>query len=232
MAKKLPVDFEKKVKHPPGVDGKGYPYQLSAKDLMLNFNALLKLLPDGKTGDMLYHDGTEWVLLDNPGLPGTGDTNQLTHDGTSPVWATESATGGSGDHPFKITAETGTYTISSGSITDGTNGDAIDLAGIIETSHAASSGYVVISASVDSSLVVTSWGVAIEVIGDTDEVLMTTSPPIEQESIRLVIGKLAVSGDTITVSQALFTSVRITYGLINGVAVKVFEAAPTHAGDL
>ena len=104
MAKKLPVDFEKKVKQPPGVDGRGYPYQLSAKDLMLNFNALLKLLPDGKTGDMLYHDGTEWVLLDNPGLPGTGDTNQLTHDGTSPVWATESATPGESDHPWKVTA--------------------------------------------------------------------------------------------------------------------------------
>lgn len=40
MADKLPVDFEKKVKQPPPVDGKGYPYQLSAKDLMANFNYL------------------------------------------------------------------------------------------------------------------------------------------------------------------------------------------------
>lgn len=37
---KLPVDFEGKVKTPPPPNGAGYPYQISAKDLMANFDAL------------------------------------------------------------------------------------------------------------------------------------------------------------------------------------------------
>jgi hypothetical protein len=34
---KFPVDFEKKAKEPPPADGRGYPYRISAKDLMTNF---------------------------------------------------------------------------------------------------------------------------------------------------------------------------------------------------
>ena len=33
----LPIDFEAKVKAPPGASGGGYPVQLSAADLMKNF---------------------------------------------------------------------------------------------------------------------------------------------------------------------------------------------------
>lgn len=34
---KFPIDFEKKVKEPPQIDGRSYPYQISAKHLMDNF---------------------------------------------------------------------------------------------------------------------------------------------------------------------------------------------------
>jgi len=72
MAKKLPVDFEKKVKQPPPVDGKGYPYQLSAKDLMRNFTYLLGLIPDGSTSnDLLRWNGSEWEILTAPAATGT-----------------------------------------------------------------------------------------------------------------------------------------------------------------
>lgn len=37
---RLPVDFEAKVKAPPPANGNGYPYQISAKDLMDNFRYL------------------------------------------------------------------------------------------------------------------------------------------------------------------------------------------------
>ena len=37
MSGQLPVDFEEKVKLPPAGGGAGYPFQLSAKDLMKNF---------------------------------------------------------------------------------------------------------------------------------------------------------------------------------------------------
>lgn len=81
--KKLPVDFEKKVKQPPSADGTGYPYRISASDLMENFRFLLELMPDGEVGDMLYWDGNAWVLL---AAPSGGITHVLSHNGTRPEW--------------------------------------------------------------------------------------------------------------------------------------------------
>lgn len=37
MAADLPIDFEQKVKASPPANGRGYPYQISAKDLMKDF---------------------------------------------------------------------------------------------------------------------------------------------------------------------------------------------------
>lgn len=65
---RLPVDFEERVRRPPVVGGAGYPYLISAKDLMDNFKALaaggggatqeLLVVDNGvfKTGDF-YIDG-------------------------------------------------------------------------------------------------------------------------------------------------------------------------------
>ena len=68
MAGKLPHDFEQKVRMPPAIGGKGYPYQLSAKDLMDNFRHVNDEesaggdgLPDGVSGDILIHNGTDWI---------------------------------------------------------------------------------------------------------------------------------------------------------------------------
>ncbi len=83
-AGKLPVDFELKVKLPPPVGGAGYPYQISARDLMANFKYLLALIgsiPDGETiNDMLYWDGSAWLVL--PGPSGTGTHVLGSVDGT------------------------------------------------------------------------------------------------------------------------------------------------------
>jgi len=71
MAIKLPVDFEEKVKNAPPPDGRGYPYQLSAKDLMKNFNALAGQIPDGTAmGDILYWTGVKWDI--HPAASGDG----------------------------------------------------------------------------------------------------------------------------------------------------------------
>jgi len=40
----------------------------------------------GSYGDMIYHDGTEWVLLENPTAPGEGNEWVLHHDGTAPSY--------------------------------------------------------------------------------------------------------------------------------------------------
>lgn len=53
MKEKLPVDFEQKVKAAPPVNGRGYPYQLSASDLMRNFKFLrdlIKVIEAGGSG--------------------------------------------------------------------------------------------------------------------------------------------------------------------------------------
>jgi len=47
----LPVNFEEKVRLPAAVGGAGYPYRISAGDLMKNFNYLdQKELPDPPSG--------------------------------------------------------------------------------------------------------------------------------------------------------------------------------------
>jgi len=83
----LPVDFENKVKQAPVVGIKGYPYQISARDLMLNFNYLDQWPQSPGTGDLMYYDGGGWSLLKPPSGSGL---HVLTHDGAYPSWtATE-----------------------------------------------------------------------------------------------------------------------------------------------
>jgi len=43
-------------------------------------------LPKGSAGDMLYHDGTRWVLLANPG----SGFWVLAHNGSIPAWTATS----------------------------------------------------------------------------------------------------------------------------------------------
>jgi hypothetical protein len=43
-------------------------------------------LPAGSAGDMLYHNGVDWVVLASPAAPGTDTVNILTHSGAAPVW--------------------------------------------------------------------------------------------------------------------------------------------------
>lgn len=40
-------------------------------------------LPEGASGDIIYHDGSNWVTLGSPGSSGW----HLEHDGTEPYWA-------------------------------------------------------------------------------------------------------------------------------------------------
>ena len=80
----LPNDFRalgKAPMPPPGVGGS--PLQLSGSKLQENFEYLDKSLPDGEAGDMLYHDGTDWVILSAPSSSGI---SVLSHNGTVPSW--------------------------------------------------------------------------------------------------------------------------------------------------
>lgn len=141
--------------------------------------------------------------------------------------------GGTFSHPFKITtsvvSEVPKYTLTKGSLTDGTNGSAIDLTGIIETATTATAGHVCIVGTVDVSLAISGW--ALEIATEADaakEVELTTTGTIRQNKIRLHIGKLTIADGVATAWQACFDSQRITHAILDGVEVLVFEAAPTH----
>ncbi len=72
MPEKLPVDFEQRVKAAPPAGGKGYPYQISARDLMANFKFLMNQMPEGiNKNDTLIFDGKKWIILAAPPSTGT-----------------------------------------------------------------------------------------------------------------------------------------------------------------
>jgi len=89
----LPHDFRAAARLPIPANANGAPLQISGSKLQENFEYLDakeegggSALPDGQDGDLLYHNGTEWVPRANPGPPSTGYVWTLQHDGTVIVW--------------------------------------------------------------------------------------------------------------------------------------------------
>lgn len=147
---------------------------------------------------------------------------------------------GSGEafvHPWKLTTsldgETMKFKVSSAhsGITDGTNGSAIDISGAgldVDVTISAEK-YIVLEASVDASLVLTSWTLVAAALADADEVKIVDNA---QTKLRLLIGKVTVGDGVATPWQALYSSVRIVNGVLNGTAVKVFAHASTHPSEI
>lgn len=72
MSENLPVDFEEKVRLPAAVGGAGYPYRISARDLMLNFRFLMNQMPKGiNKNEMIVFNGEKWIVLAAPSSTGT-----------------------------------------------------------------------------------------------------------------------------------------------------------------
>jgi hypothetical protein len=139
-------------------------------------------------------------------------------------------------HPFRVTAfldEDGNpkFTVFKGSIQNGTNGDAFAVpADFFTNAYDSTAGYVVIEATVKPDLTIddNTWSLSVQALANTDEVRFTTTNPVRQEAIRLVLAKITMAGTAATVWQAQFTSVRASHGFLNGSLVLGFEAAPTH----
>lgn len=135
-----------------------------------------------------------------------------------------------------------TWSVSSlySSVTDGVNGDAIDLAVPAGTDWSvgaikfdvdtviAATKYIVLEADVDSELVVTDWTLAAVDLADAMEVRTNGGTPDIQDKVRLLIGKVTVDAGAATVGQAVFTAQELTYKFINGMMVRGFVAAPVH----
>lgn len=87
----LPHDFRAAARLPIPANANGAPLQISGSKLQENFEYLDRKeagssLPDGEAGDMLYHDGTDWVLLGAPGTPSSGYKWTLQHAAAVPEW--------------------------------------------------------------------------------------------------------------------------------------------------
>jgi hypothetical protein len=93
----LPIDFEQKVKLPPAINGRSYPYQISARHLMQNFRYAALQVDQSEVG------GLQLVETSAP-------------DGTRTVSLAGQAAGGVGGslHPFKVTYADLQYTVAAG----------------------------------------------------------------------------------------------------------------------
>jgi len=170
----LPVDFEQKVKQPAPPNGQGYPVQLSARDLMLNFKFINDRLPEpGADGQMLVSLGDEWATL-NAGAAG----QVLTISQGLPAWVDPESGGGSGSNTFVVERDTDpqitvtfdgtdTYTVegngASGSLTI-TEADA--------TEHVLTWEDGLITPETSSAMSITLPAVP-EVLDDLDDVILT-----------------------------------------------------------
>ena len=205
-----------------------------------------KKSPEESTGESVF------ALAEIKSQETSGDTIYLE---IRQIWTGNIDGGGiASTIPFKLTASmidgAANYTIGKGSITDGTNGTAFNLNGVIETAFPATEeGYVVIEATVtpaDLTIATAEGTWAAIIVTDAAEAskeVILTGDPLEQTKIRFCVGKITLSGDpetvgpeddplTATVWQGLTSSVRVTYGLMNGLACKVIDYAPTHASKI
>ena len=81
----LPVNFDELVKMPSGAGGKGYPYQISAKDLMKSFHYAALDVDDSwiDSPATSYGQGRKLKL---PAVPSGGETQNLSSVGGSISW--------------------------------------------------------------------------------------------------------------------------------------------------
>lgn len=93
----LPVDFEQKVRLPPKINGRSYPYQISAKDLMDDFKYAALQVDGSEVGGLqlveeVAPDGTRTVKLDGEIVAGSTINHpfQVTYDAAADNYAVAS----------------------------------------------------------------------------------------------------------------------------------------------
>ena len=158
-----------------------------------------------------------------------GDGMTITENATT---LTLEAEGGGDSHPFALSvSKVGAiyyWNVSStgSTITNGTNGASMTIANMDTDTAFTSAKYIVAQATV-TSLVLGS--ITITAVDDPEEV-DTSGTPVEQDTIRYLIGKVDVVDSAPTKEQHAMTAARLTYGFLSGKLVRVFEFAPTHLG--
>jgi len=129
----LPVDFEKKVRESVSPDGTGYPYRISAKDLMQDFVfAALEASKETHSSGLKLEETTDY---------GQGGHQKriikiggsLTSGGTG-AWATIGFLLGGGELRVELTFENGLLTTVTGTAVSGSGTDGDPYAGTVVVS--------------------------------------------------------------------------------------------------
>jgi len=111
-------------------------------------------------------------------------------------------------------------------ITDGTNGPAIDLSGVdFDTPVTVSAdSWIVLEADVGEDFLVTDWMLAAKTTAEDAKELGFNDPgdPVFQNKVRLYIGKIEFEDDVPSVTQATTQPQMIDFRLQNGTFVKAF----------
>lgn len=146
---------------------------------------------------------------------------------------TDEGTGSDFRHPFRlekaVSGNDSGWKLSSwgSSITDGTNGGALDITGLDDFRQ--TDGDVWIQVDIMDDLTVSSLqgaNVMVEVGGYADEV------DFDEDGIQthanLFIGRVFVADGVYSFSQAINNAQLLTHGLVNGSAVRVFDSHTIH----
>ena len=138
-------------------------------------------------------------------------------------------------HPFRVVINDGNWTVLSdlSSVTDGTNGTEITLPAGFDTPNAITGRvWIVLEADVDTDLVVSNWTLTAATSAADAAEVGTGGSPVAQTKLRLLIAIVGgLSADGPALFQCVNTAQRITHGLLNGLPVKVFEAAPVNPNN-
>jgi hypothetical protein len=138
--------------------------------------------------------------------------------------------GGRMDLPFSLSvskvADAYNWKVSSkySTITDGTNGDSLAITNFDTDTVYTATKWIVVEGAV-TDLAVSS--LQVKAVDDPAEVVMSGSP-LDQSTIRLLIGKVSIVDDAPVFDRFLTEAARLTYGFLNGKLVRVFELAPVH----
>lgn len=120
-------------------------------------------------------------------------------------------------------------------ITDGTSGDSVVIAGLDQPINLGTDNYVVLQAQIDQNLIPSSWELVYTTDVDACKEVEIDPSSLRQTLVRLYIGKIIFQSpssgtgpDVPFIMQAIAEAQLLTHGLFNGICVRCFQPHPVH----
>lgn len=187
----LPVDFEQKVKLPPAVNGRSYPYQISARDLMADFRyAALQVDQDTEVSGI--------SLVETVEVDGTR---------TVKLGGQSTASGGGEYHMWKVTkVSDGVWYCPGGDVFDVSNGQ---IYSVNSKEFTGELGYIVLKISRDSETREITEGIIY--LGSSPSPLPDSN---ETDQYRLIAYVSMAMPEAYQITQVQFEEIRLNEELV------------------